>query len=692
MSVSPRAYSVLNTLLSLSHSTHRNVLIILIALVAVTPVKAQEPDWNQGGTLHITQSIDSSSTITLNKNLTLNIDAGHIVRLRGKLSNPQGLRNDGLIKKGAGRLELSGDNSDLDTFIALQEGTLHVSGHHALGKSWSTLEVYGGTTLSYEHGAEVANPLSLGNDLSAIEWRVDSGIASHLSGIIGTTPLIKRGSGTLRLTGVVLDPNSHMTINEGSVHLVNQFSGRIDIENAATLSGNGRSGKLFIHPGGVLAPTGQMTVNRELHFRPDSRFHVRISPQGEHDSVGVLQGPAKLNGHVLALPLGKPQDWQRSVDAVIVQTRDGIGESRFTSVASALPYLDAELHYDSHRAILQLRPRRGGLPSLQRDQTGSQVASLRSMMPDDSRFIREAVYTHGITHSGFWSHAFHSSGDYRAHNQQNGYDRRINGLFLGSNRTISGTWRLGIYGGASTTHVHQHFATSERATTSGLTPRFNASVNSVHLGMFTHTRTDRGTQLTAGTAHSRHSIRSSRNVITPVLNDALSSRYRALSTQVFAKAQHPLWASTPGQHPQTSIDAFTSLAWVHTRQSGHTERGGPLALHLPTERTHVLFNSIGLSASHHLQGPLGQATLSGTVAWRHASGDTHTPMRQHFRDDIYRSGFDAHGLPIARHAWQLRLGVQADIGKRAQLGVHYSGQHGHRREDHGVQAGLTIRW
>lgn len=93
----------------------------LFMLTALSPSFASEPDWNQGGELHITETITSTQDIQLSQQLTLDIDAEHTVSLHGSVSGRRGGRR-GLVKSGAGRLELWGDNRDLDNLTTLREG------------------------------------------------------------------------------------------------------------------------------------------------------------------------------------------------------------------------------------------------------------------------------------------------------------------------------------------------------------------------------------------------------------------------------------------------------------------------------------------------------------------------------------------------------------------------------------------
>src|SRR5699024_4330819 len=156
---------------------------------------------------------------------------------------------------------------------------------------WAGLHAYPGTTLSYESGATVAaslylqdeNPPQPGFDgtPAAIHWRVDQGMASHIGPIHGTVPLIKLGTGTLQLLDATTMPGSHLTVAEGTVQLENQFAGQIHITNAATLSGSGRVGWLTTSPGGILAPSGRMTVDNQLLFEPGSELHIRAWANGQ---------------------------------------------------------------------------------------------------------------------------------------------------------------------------------------------------------------------------------------------------------------------------------------------------------------------------------------------------------------------------------------------------------------------------
>lgn len=690
------------------------------------PLQA-EPDWSAGGHLHINRSIDSQKAINLQQLLSLDIDGGHTVSLRGVVSSLMPPAQDGLIKDGDGRLELWGDNRNLNNYVHLRAGTLHLAGRYPMGNDiWAQLHAYRGSTLSYEAGAVVATTLILENTpppapgQDAIYWRVDHGVATQIGPILGHTPLVKTGSGTLRLQDGSHSINSRLSIAQGGVELNTIFAGLIDVQNNAVLAGNGQAGNLTIARGGILAPAGRLRVRDALQFQGDSQFHVRAWADGGLDSVDVLFGTAALDGHVIVLPQGQADDWQDPVSGVIVQARDGLGASRFASVSSALPYLEPELKYDENTVTLMLRPRQGlpDEPNLPEGVSSGWAASLRNMLAEDSRFLREAVYaragngnrhyysdydgepgtqnSHAARHN-VWFQTFHSSGRHRDTRMNGELDRRINGFLAGADREFGDSWRLGIYGGGSRTQANHRTSRASRqnggdangADRNAVPGGPAATVESAHLGLYTHHSTAWGSQLSMGMAQSWHHVSSRRSAITPGLHNDLSSRYRVYTSQVFSQVQHPMWISSD---LSTTVTPFARLAWVNTKHDGHTEDGGLLALHFPPDSTTVLFSTLGLRAEHKLALPQGQARISGSFAWRHANGDTGTDTKQYFRDDVMRNTMIAPGIAVASQAWQLQLGIEAEISKHAQLGLHYAGQYGKRLQDHGVRLGMGVRW
>lgn len=207
----------------------------------------------------------------------------------------------------------------------------------------------------------------------------------------------------------------------------------------------------------------------------------------------------------------------------------------------------------------------------------------------------------------------------------------------------------------------------------------SARISSVHAGLSAAWQAE-GMTLSVGAAHTWHHLHSQRQLAMGGLTDALSSRYRARTMQVFGELAADGAKLTP----------YARLAWVQTHTHGHTEAGGPAALQLDRTRQRVLFSTIGLRAQHTVATAIGQARVYGELAWRHAAGAFRPISVQQFAGAPALGEFTSHGLPISRHALQLQAGVSAQLSDSATLRLAYAGQYGRGSQEHGVQLGVTV--
>lgn len=657
-----------------------------------------EPAWNEGGTITPAESLDSNTRIDLKRPLTLDISANHTVKLRGDISTP-GPFPVALTKQGAGRLELWGNNDNMKQDVWLQGGHLHLAHQHALGDG-NTLHINPGTALSYAPGITIANALEFQGTLfdPAVRWHVHSGVATQAGTIQRFASFVKTGAGTLALNNLTLWPDSRLAIDEGAVLLQGHFAGHIAVHDGAALTGSGRAGRLHVHAGGTLAPLQTLSVSDGLTFDAGSRLQLRAWPNGQVDQIDVARGAPQLNGDVLVLPQKHQLEWTHDTSSVIVKSDTDAIQGRFASVHSAAPWLEPTLHYESHQVRLQLRLRQGELSPINHNFSTGWAATLRNIMSEDSRFVREAVYLHAPQQNPFWVHALHSSGDFKSDNGHRA-QRQLSGMLLGANHDISPSWRVGVYGGASRTHADgrgtRAWTRGAGGVRGGQTPLpghtfdAGATLNTVHIGVHTQWGQPGIAQLVLGVAHSRHRVQSHRTAGMPLPADTLHSRYRARTQQVFAEARYPLWTS----HDQTQrIEPLVRVAWVQTKQRGHTEQSHHLALQRSTDHIRTVYSSVGVHAQQELALPLGDVTLSGTLAWRHAQGDTHKALPQYFQGDPLQRPIKARGIGITRNAWQHQLAMQAQLSKRSQLGVAWAGQYARGHKDHGVLLTLNSRW
>lgn len=700
-----------------------------------------------GAGLYTNASFESSREFHIDKQAVFYTDNNTTLHLSGPITSVAG-STQSLAKYGGGALMLSGKNNYNGNTL-LHEGTLSLRGSSPLGLTNRTLHMYPGTTLHYTADAAVRNPIQLqaGPDPDGtVKWRVDSGTATQYGIVAGSTPISKLGAGTLYLPSYILTP-SLAVVEQGSLAIGGYFAGPIHVRHGARLEGAGSIDSAIIQSGGTLAPGMQadpgMIVIRQLQLQPGATLEVNVRADGQSDKVQVL-GTAQLAGQVLAL--AQDGGWQPHTRYTILQADQGLGETQFdraavSTDASGLAFLEPELSYDEHRVYLDLVRNETPLeeagetptedevaqvideegrdhasqpgapdPSLHdkivvmdkpdarktfQQLSGSWAASIASRLLEDSRFIREAALlhagaaapgTHAYTPTGTghaWHSAWYSSARRDASQGTPGDARDIGSLVLGGTHAVSNTLSVSAYLGVQQSRM---WRTAHDT---------HANIDSQHAGLAL-ARGWRGLKWVLGAAHTWHAINSRRSLSAPGLHDMLTGRYRGKTLQLFTEFTAPLdWL---GRHIErlreadtsSGIAPFTRFAWVQHQTHGYKEQGGMAALNVDQAEHAVLFSTLGLKALHTLKTPHGPAQLQGELAWHHASGDVRTYSQQSFHNSTRQTVFTSEGQALARHAWSLRLGLEARLAKHGSLGFAYAGQYASRRQDHG--ASVNVRW
>jgi outer membrane autotransporter protein len=101
------------------------------------------------------------------------------------------------------------------------------------------------------------------------------------------------------------------------------------------------------------------------------------------------------------------------------------------------------------------------------------------------------------------------------------------------------------------------------------------------------------------------------------------------------------------------------------------------------------FSTLGLRGEVGLGGKL---RLTGSAGWRHAFGELSDRLPFTTHAFAGADDFTVAGMPIARNAVALDLGVGVALSDRANLSVNYNGQFGSALSDQGVKANLSIRF
>ncbi len=248
------------------------------------------------------------------------------------------------------------------------------------------------------------------------------------------------------------------------------------------------------------------------------------------------------------------------------------------------------------------------------------------------------------------------------------------GVLVGIDAPAFDTWRFGMMAGYSRTS----FEVKDHAS--------SGASDNYHLGVYGGTDWnvlggDLGFR--TGASYSWHEISTGRSVVLPGFSDSLKAEYHAGTAQVFGELGYGIRAGGLGFEP------FANLAYVNLRSGAFAEQGGAAALQGAGSNSAVSFTTLGLHASTDVALGDTAATVRGTLGWRHAFGDT-TPL-----STLALAGgspFTVAGVPIARNALVLDVGVDVAIARNATLGISYGGQFAGSAIDQSVKGNLAVRF
>jgi len=293
------------------------------------------------------------------------------------------------------------------------------------------------------------------------------------------------------------------------------------------------------------------------------------------------------------------------------------------------------------------------------DRTGISAASRGSgtvaVAPTTDRFA-------------LWGQGFGGWGSTNSDGNAARLSHATGGLLIGGDAPIFDSWRLGMMAGYSRTD----FNVWDRAS--------SGSSDNYQLGLYGGTQWG-NLGFRTGAAYTWHDIKTGRSVAFTGFGDSLKGDYRAGTAQLFGELGYGIRAGSFGFEP------FARLAYVKLSTDGFTEQGGVAALRSNGTSTGITFTTLGLHASTDFDLGTTTATLRSTLGWRHAFGDT-TPLASF----TLAGGplFTVAGVPIARDALVLDVGLDVAIAKNATLGISYDGQYGGSAIDQSVRANVNV--
>uniref|UniRef100_UPI0015882CF2 autotransporter outer membrane beta-barrel domain-containing protein n=1 Tax=Burkholderia ambifaria TaxID=152480 RepID=UPI0015882CF2 len=659
----------------------------------------------------------------------------------------------GFAVQGGGTQTLTGANTYTGGTTIGSGSTLALSGAGSLAPTSPMILAGSGATLNLTGSA---GPQAIGTlsgttgsnvNLGSTPLTVNSAGTGTFAGTLsGTGPLTLSGTGVQLLSGTNT-LSGPTTVAGGTLAVTGSLAGSpVTVGNGATVTGTGTIGGLVVSGGGTASVTqlGQpLKVAGNATFQPGSTLQVGATPQ-QSGSLDVT-GSATLNGGSVQVVAASGQ-YQPNKTYTIVNAGAGV-QGQFSTVNSTYAFLTPTLKYDPSQVLLSLAPNGTPFASVATTPNGQSVAgaigtlgagnplfdtvltsdaptanrafaqlagdlypSTRSVLLSDSRYVRDAVLDrarlgsqpggalcgceapvsaddhaasldrrlaseNGCTPAKSYKPAVWGR-VYGSHSRFDGdgvasVDRNLYGFVVGTDAEVSSHWRVGIAGGASRSLLNADQNQS-------------AKVNGETIALYASGRYD-AWNVRGGVAQSWYRVHSERNPSFGGFSDHDTASYDANATQVFTEIGY----STAIRN--IALEPFVGLAYASVHTGGFKENGGAAALQGDSSTTGLGFSTLGVRASTDIAVTTkGKVTAFGTVGWRHAFGNTQPGSTLSFASG--GSPFSAVGVPVARNAAVLEVGVDAAVTKNLSLGLSYSGQIGGSFSDHALYGNLLWKF
>ncbi len=274
-----------------------------------------------------------------------------------------------------------------------------------------------------------------------------------------------------------------------------------------------------------------------------------------------------------------------------------------------------------------------------------------------------------------WSQAFGNFGRTDGDGNAASLNRTTGGFITGMDvtmPTLGDVWRAGFAG----SYQHTSVNVGDRSSSGGIDSYQLVAYGGWQSGPL---------GLRAGASYGWHDVSTSRSIIFPGFSDATKAKYGADTAQVFGEIGYAL------AYRQFALEPFAGLAYVNVQTNSFVESGGAAALTGAGGTTETAYSTVGLRAAAPLPWHnLASLIAKSSVGWRHAFG-TVTPTAQLG----FASGttpFVVAGVPIARDAAVVELGLEGRVWRNATIGIAYNSQIAGRSDDHGVNASFVQRF
>ena len=154
-------------------------------------------------------------------------------------------------------------------------------------------------------------------------------------------------------------------------------------------------------------------------------------------------------------------------------------------------------------------------------------------------------------------------------------------------------------------------------------------------------------------------------------------------TQIFAEA-----AYTGLNTDAYSIEPYFGLSWIHAESDGFNEQVGTMAFSTTTEDQDVQVTTLGVRGAIPFTMGETKVALKGDVAWNHFFGDTEAEASMALAGSgvAHLKGGELGDMAPGG------LGADAQLGKKTTLGLSYTGAYDGDITSHGISANVRFNF
>ncbi|SNY19037.1 subtilase-type serine protease [Pseudomonas sp. LAMO17WK12:I6] len=531
-----------------------------------------------------------------------------------------------LIKSGAGRLLLTGDNTFRGP-TTVNGGLLSVNGSLASAVTVNDSGTLGGSGRIASLIANSGGRVAPGNSIGTLS------VAGDVTFAPGSTYAVE------------LSPTSSDRIVAGGVASISGATVSLSLENSPTLLSTTQARSLLGHSYDILQAAGGIQGQFGAVL-PDYLFIG-----GNLDYTGnAIQLDIQRNATSFASVGQTPN--QRAVAAAVEGL--GAGNSVYESLLLSASAASAQ------QAFQQL--------------SGEIYPALGSMLINDSRQLRDAVgerlHDANATQSNGWIKALGAWGSTDSGNDTSRYSTSIGGLLAGVDGALDEQTRIGLVTGYSDSSLNM-----------GSDTHSSAKVDSYHLGAYAGH--DIGAwRLSTGAAYSWHRADVKRDLQYGDVSAKQKAKVDAATTQVFGEAAYRL------NLQPLALEPFANLAYVHLDTDGFTEKGDAAALKSSGDQRDAVLSTLGVRAVKRFNLSAAQALdLSGHLGWQHSLSDI--DAEQHLRFASGSTPYAVESSALVRDAALVGVQASLALSKDVRVNLDYNGQLANREKSHGVGLSLN---